>query len=166
MMKRLLIGLAAVVVVACLWWAYAEGPFRDPEEVLRDFYSARNRAEDQLMDPLILKGSGVVPLVLLDVRNKDTKLRRYAIGFLGNGRYRSALPVLESVLADGMELDYFRADAMIAIYQIDPRRAATLAPRYVDRTDQLGDVTRTIQAGGNPVLWRRTWWQALRHAHE
>ncbi len=162
------IAIVAVVIVAGLgiWWAFAEGPFRDPEDALRDFYEARERAEDQLMDPLILNGRRVVPLVISAVTNKDMRLRRYAIGFLGNGRYRSALPVLEKVLADESEIYYFRADALEAIYQIAPERAQSLAPGHVDGEDLLGQVARTIVAGESPVYRTRSYWQALWHVHE
>jgi hypothetical protein len=156
----------ALLAVAVLWWAFAEGPLRDPEEALRDFYAARDRAEDQLMDPLILKGSGVVPLVLAEVQDRDMRLRRYAIGFLGRGRYRAALPVLERIVGDATELHYFRAGALEAIYQINQDRARAFAPRYVESEGLLGEVARTIAAGGNPVWSRRSWWQAFRHVHE
>ena len=75
------IGLGALL---CLLWAVAEGPLRNPDEALKDFYDAGDRAEDQLMDPLILTGRSVVPLVLKELPNKDMRPRRYAIGFLGN----------------------------------------------------------------------------------
>jgi len=162
------IAIAAVVIVAGLGisWAVVEGPLRDPDDTLSDFYEARERAEDQLMDPLILNGRRVVPLVISAVPNKDMRLRRYAIGFLGNGRYRSALPVLEEVLADESEIYYFRADALEAIYQIAPDRAQALAPRHVNGEDLLGQVARTIVADESPVYLTRSYWQALWHLHE
>jgi len=50
------------------------------------------KAEDQLMDPLLLAGDDVVPLVIDELPDKEMRLRRYAIGFLGNGRHTPALP--------------------------------------------------------------------------
>jgi hypothetical protein len=112
MMKSTISKLAAFVFVAGvaalgLWWGWSEGPLRNPQEALADFYEARDRAEDQLMDPLILNGRRVVPYITRDIQNKDMKLRRYAIGFLGNGRYSEAVPILEKILSDESEIYYF-----------------------------------------------------------
>jgi hypothetical protein len=157
------IGLVALLG---LWWAVAEGPLRNPEEALEDFYEARDRAEDQLMDPLILNGRRVVPLVMKELSNKDMRLRRYAIGFLGNGRYSEALPMLEAILNDGSEIYYFRADALKAIFQISQARAKELAPNFVNSQEYLGDVAREIVVGRNPILSERSYWDAFRRAHD
>jgi nitrogen fixation-related uncharacterized protein len=149
-----------------LWWAVAEGPLRDPKEALQDFYEAEERAEDQLMDPLILNGRRVVPLAIAEVPNKEMKHRRYAIGFLGNGQYRDALPVLEQILADETELYYFRVDALEGIFRISPVRARELASRHVKGKDLLGRIAQEIEAGGSPGSWARSYWQALLHVHE
>lgn len=167
-MQMARIAGVAILIVAGLgiWWAAVEGPLRDPEDALRDFYEAQERPEDQLMDHLILNGRRVVPLVISAVPDKDMRLRRYAIGFLGNGRYRSALPALEGILADDSEIRYFRADALLAIYQITPERAQSLAPAYSKGEDLLGQVARKIVAGKSPVNWTRSYWQAAWHVHE
>ncbi|SRR2546426_107297 len=165
-MTKIAILLLSIVVALGLWWAAAKGPLRSPDDALRDFYEARERAEDQLMDPLILNGRRVVPLVVAEVPNKEMKLRRYAIGFLGNGQYRDALPVLEQVLADEFERYYFRADALEAISRISPDRAHELALRYVKGEDVLGRVAQDIVAGRSPVTRTRSYWQAFRHVHE
>jgi hypothetical protein len=165
-MTKLAVMLLSIVLALGLWWAVAEGPLRNPEAALREFYEARDRAEDQLMDPLILNGRRVVPLVIAAVPNKQMERRRYAIGFLGNGKYREALPVLEEVLSDESERFYFRADALEGIFQISPERARELAPRYLGGEDLLGRVAQDIVAGRNPVYWTRSYWQAFRHVHE
>jgi len=138
--KRISFVVAALVAMLGLWWAVEEGPLRDPHEALNDFYDAKDRAEDQLMDPLILAGSDVVPMVVAELPNKEMRLRRYAIGFLGNGHYTQALQNLESILRDETEIYYFRADALGAIYQISPARAKELAPQYVRGQELLGKV--------------------------
>jgi|SRR5262245_13313908 len=164
---RIIAGSAVTVVgLLGLWWAVAEGPLRNPDEALKDFYEARDRAEDQLMDPLILTGRRVVPLVLKELPNKDMRLRRYAIGFLGNGRYSEALPMLESVLNDESEIYYFRADALRAIFQISQARAKELAPKFVNGQDLLGEVAGEIVAGKNPINFERSYWDAFWHVHD
>ena len=94
----IIVGFTFAIVV---WWVFAQGPFRNPRDALQDFLTGHDRAEDQLMDPLILCGGRVVPLVIAEIQNKDMHRRRYAIGFLGNGHYSEALPVLEKILSDG-----------------------------------------------------------------
>ncbi len=165
-MFRVGIAVVAVLTGLGLWWAFAEGPLRDPQDALQDFYQAQNRAEDQLRDPLILNGRRVVPLVLAALPNKDMRLRRYAIGFLGDGQYESALPALERILADESEIYYFRADALGAIYQIDPGRAQDLAPAHVNGESLLGDVASSIAAGESPRVSTRSYWKAFWHVHE
>jgi hypothetical protein len=165
-MKKAVIFLLGVVLALGLWWALAVGPLRDPHAAMRDFYEASERAEDQLMDPLILNGRRVVPLVIAEVSNKGMTLRRYAIGFLGNGQYRDAMPVLEQILADESERDYFRGDALEAIYRISPSRARELAPRHLEDQESLGRIAQDIAAGQSPVQWTRSYWQAFRHVHE
>jgi hypothetical protein len=97
-----------------------------PEQAIKDFYSS-NRAEDQLMDPLILAGEKVVPLLLIEIERKTQPRRRYAIGALGNIQDNSALPVLERILRDESEEDYFRCDALNSIGMIDFQRGKELA---------------------------------------
>jgi hypothetical protein len=157
------VGLAALLG---LWRPVVEGPLRDPYEALKDFYEAKDRAEDQLMDPLILTGSSVVPLVLKELPNKDMRLRRYAIGFLGNGRYSEALPMLEVILNDESEIYYIRADALEAIFQISQSRAKELAPNFVNGRELLGEVAREIVAGKNRIYFERSYWEAFRHVHD
>jgi hypothetical protein len=170
-MKTRLIAVGAVSAVGLvallgLWWAVAEGPLRNPGEALEDFYEAKDRAEDQLMDPLILTGSSVVPLVLKELPNKDMRRRRYAIGFLGNGRYSEALPMLEVILNDESEIYYIRADALEAIFQISQSRAKELAPNFVNGRELLGKVAREIVAGKNRIYFERSYWEAFRHVHD
>lgn len=158
----IIVGFTFATVV---WWVFAQGPFRNPRDALQDFLTGHDRAEDQLMDPLILCGRRVVPLVIIEIQKKDMHLRRYAIGFLGNGHYAQALPVLEKILSDGSEILYFRADALEAIFQIAPERARELAPKYISDQD-LGRVAQDIVAGRNPVYFKRSYWHALSGRHE
>lgn len=167
MKKIVSILLSSLVVITTLgvWWAVSEGPLRNPEDTIKDFYEAHERAEDQLIDPLILNGPRVVPLVLQDLPDKDMPLRRYAIGFLGNGKYEEALPILEQILSDDSEKFYFRADALIAIFSISPDRARELAPGHKNGEDLLGKYAIKIIKGENPIYWTRSYWDAFQHRH-
>ncbi len=162
MKKILLIFLSLGAVVG---WAVSEGPLRKPEDAIKDFYEARDRAEVQLIDPLILNGHRVVPLVLQDLPDKDMRLRRYAISFLGIGKYKEALPILEQILADNSEKYYFRSDALEAIFSISPDRARELAPGHKNGENLLGESASIILNGENPIRWTRSYWDAFRKKH-
>ena len=170
-MRRLLFKLSLASVMAAsiataLLWAVVQGPLRDPQAALDDFYAGRDRAEDQLIDPLVLNGRRVVPLVMSAVTDRNMPNRRYAIGFLGSGRYREAVPVLERILADDAEIHYFRADALEALSQIDAPRARQLAAAHRSRADYLGESARAVVAGARGLGVDRSFLQALLHAHD
>lgn len=91
---------------------------RSPEAAIKSFYE-REVAEDQIMDPLILVGVSVIPLLEKEVTNPNMPNRRYAIGALGNLRSKSSLPILERLTRMKSEEDYIRCDALTAIGMID-----------------------------------------------
>ena len=122
-------------------------------------------AEDMLIDPLILAGRGVVPLVIAEVRKRDMPKRGYAIHFLGNGRYRAALPVLECIVRDETEHELSRSDALRAIYHIDRSLGRRYADRYQARDAPLGVAARAIGAGRLRVR-RRTYLEAVLGHHD
>ena len=165
MLPNILLATPVVVVALAALWIFTVGPMRDPESALRDFYEREDRGEEQMCDPLILVGPRVVPLVLADLPKQGMPRRLYAIRFLGNGRYRWALPVLGQLLGDDAENVSFRVEAFRAIYQIWPDRARQLAPTYGYGHDQLARVAADIAANRDPGCWTRTYWQALRHQH-
>jgi hypothetical protein len=136
-----------------------------PEDALKRFYD-NDGPEDTLMDPLILAGDGVVPVVLKEVKNKHMPRRRYAIGFLGNGSYKSALPSLEGILQDSAEEDYIRGDALQSIYMIDESRGREFAQKYNDYSDYLGEMSRRVISGDSQLEKRRTYSEALSGKHE
>ncbi len=74
--------------------------------------------------------------------------RRYAIAFLGDGRYHSAIPSLEAIVGDETELDYFRSDALLAISQIDLPRARQLASNLPRSSRILGLAIQAVTDGG------------------
>ena len=71
------------------------------------------------MNPLILAGNPIVPTVLDALGDKKLKLRRYAMGFLGNGGYKEALPMLQRIAADESEEKWIREDSLESIHLID-----------------------------------------------
>jgi hypothetical protein len=118
-------------------------PYHSPEAALAAFYGGEPRPECMQSEPLRREGRRVVPLLISELPNKGMPRRRYAIGFLGEGRYEEALPALERILGDVTEIDYFRADALLAIYEMAPIRGRELA-RYVQ--DPVGLLKRVVEA--------------------
>jgi len=167
--KRLFgVVLAAAVVVSLL--ALRRQVWPTPAEALQKFYvygaePGAGVAEDMLMDPLILAGNGVVPLVLEQLPNQHMPRRRYAIAFLGNGSYAAALPSLRTILADQRELDLFRGDALRAIGCIDVIEGKRRAPEFAVQADYLGAVAReSLQPGY--ACQRRSHAQAAAGQHD
>ena len=160
-MKRR-IAIVSVLLLAGIGWALARP---SPSDVMRDFYEAKDRAEDMLMDPLILHAGIVRESVIREVASPSMPKRRYAIGFLGIDGSRDALPVLRQILKSESEIDYFRADALSAVWQIAKPEAVELARAYLSRDDLLGRFAREISAGTHEPI-TRSYWQALVGAHE
>lgn len=160
--KLLAIMSATIVFVAIpiVAWTIYEGPLRGPEAAFRDFASASHRAEIQLTDPLVLAGAGVLPLVHEAIKDKNFRLRRYAIGHLGCARYAAALPTHERILADVTERDYFRADALEAVWLISTERGHYLAQPLLSAGDVLGRAGRDLVTA-NHQFNCRTWFEAF-----
>jgi hypothetical protein len=124
MKKPIVIAISAVLLGLCVWAAIAlrSNIPETPELALHAFYE-REVAEDQIMDPLILAGPEVIPLLERDLANPEMQNKRYAIGALGNLQSEAALPILKSLASAKFEIDYIRCDALTAIAMIDGKKA-------------------------------------------
>lgn len=171
MKNKLKVALAiAVVLLAVIAWfgmvLYSDIP-ESPELALKSFYE-REVAEDQIMDPLILAGPSVIPLVEKEIANPDMMNRRYAIGALGNLGSKAALPVLEKLARAKSEVDYIRCDALAAIGMIDHQEGLRVANSV--KGDEL-ECLSEIAGDKDYVQWlksnaqRRTYFQALLGRH-
>lgn len=151
----------ALNICAVVWiCAVTVKPWLTPEQILERFYS-NIAPEDTLMDPLILGGEKVVPLIINEVQRRDMPRRRYAIGFLGNGAYFSSVPILERIVEDETEKDYIRGDALKAIYQTEPSLGVKKAKLYTTYRDNLGEMARHITKATPVATNRRSYLQAL-----
>jgi hypothetical protein len=115
-----------------------------PNEALRLFLTSDHLREEDLTKPLNSAGRNVIPVVIEAIRDHEMPRRRYAIGFLADRKAIEAVPVLLDILADSEEKDYFRGDALQAIFRIDPKRASQLSRAYLDQPGTLGTVARRI----------------------
>lgn len=162
-MSKYLCGLRVTIAILCIlsaFWAGAARPWQTPEEILDRFYSSAS-PEELLMDPLILGGKKVVPLVLVKVKLPDMPFRRYAIEFLGNGEYPEAVPVLDAILKDEREIDYIRGDSLVALYRIDQTLGIETAKTFADRQDYLGRMSQDVLAKSLRLAIRRSYFDAV-----
>jgi hypothetical protein len=148
---RVLAAVAGLAILCVLIFFLIRASYPSPEAALAAFYKGSPGFECNIADPLRNDGRRVVPLVLRDLPDKSMRYRRYAIGFLGEHRYVEALPVLERILADITEKDYFRADALLAIYEIAPVRAQSLVTSVENPTGLLDRVVKAIGRGESAV---------------
>ena len=154
--KALVLILLTSLIYACA--------AKSPQTALEEFYTY-NGAEDMLMDPLILAGGDVVPLVIEKIKDKSMPRRRYAIGFLGNGGYPQALLVLQQILQDETEQDYFRGDALQSIYMIDEPLGLELAQQQAGENNFVGGMAKSILKGEDRLKLRRSYSDAAMGYH-
>jgi len=136
---------------------------------LKAFYE-REVAEDQIMDPLILIGPAVIPLLERDLPNTEMPNRRYAIGALGNLRSEAALPILKTLAGSKTENDYIRCDALTAIAMIEREESLRIANQTAqDGPKCLGEIAdglkRDYDAWIKSNAPTRTYLQALFGRH-
>lgn len=132
--------LLVILVLAAIWIGpamYSRIP-DDPASALKSFYE-RDVAEDQLMDPLILAGRDVIPLLERELLNPDMPRRRYAISAIGNIGDKAALPILRKILEDRSEVDYIRCDSLEAISMIDRHMAIQFVRSEPSLRSECGD---------------------------
>ena len=151
-MKIRLLLFAIAMLVLLVPFIIATGVLRSPDGALEEFYAQRDAAEDQLADPLIVTGCRSANVVAREIANPGMRYRRYAIGFLGNRRCRAAELSLVKIVENPREEAFFRADALEAITRMNPQRGRRLAAVYA-----FDDQSISLD---------RSYWQALRGAHE
>lgn len=141
--KQKVVRAIAVVLLALTAWLgvslHSNIP-GSPTLALKAFYE-REVAEDQIMDPLILAGPKVIPLLEKEVVNPAMPNRRYAIGALGNLGSKAALSTLEKLVATKSEVPYIRCDALTAIGMIDTEEGLRMAKSVKgERLECLADI--------------------------
>jgi hypothetical protein len=156
--------LLIAIFLMSLYWQRT--PY-SPENALEIFYSY-NGAEDELMDPLLLAGRKVIPLLIEQIKHQNMPKRRYAILAVGHLGDSSSLPILEKILTDSSENNYFRCDALLAIAMINSKRGYSLAKRYSKETEEkMTCLSKTSQEILTRIpLEKRTYWEALLGRHQ
>lgn len=130
-------------------------PWKSPESWLEDFYS-NSSSEEKIIDPLLLAGQKVIPLVLTSIKDKEMKKRRYAIEFLGYSGEKKSLLVLQEIFNDKSEKDYIRGDALEAIYHIAPESGKKIAHNYSYEEEYISMVAKEIINSKSGSIEKRT----------
>jgi len=140
--------IAALLVLVAAVAAAAETEYRPGPPafsyVWGRFYTSTPH-EPELMDPLIEAGPKMTQAICEAVLHKDMMYRRYAIGALGFIGDRGALPTLERIINDGSEKDYFRGDALQAVYHIDKVLGRRRAEQYLHGPEYLKMISEAIK---------------------
>ena len=154
-----------VAIGLCLVFGY-RSLRPSPEDAWHRFLTSTNLAEDQLMDPLIMAGADVLPIVIEQVSNPELPGRRYAITFLGHQSCQQAVPTLERILMSDAEADIFRGDCLQSLAMIDPDLGNRYAQRFAEQDGYLGQRARELLADSDTLPPRRTYWDALFGRHD
>ncbi len=125
-------------------------------KVWQAFYNNEG-SESELMDPLIEAGDKMTPEIIEAVSHKDMRLRRYAIGALGNIKAPAAIQPLTAILEDTSEEDYMRGDAVLAIYQIDQVIGEQLAKKYNGTGVEQPDLSSVLNMNCESILKKEPW---------
>ncbi|MFA6468887.1 MAG: HEAT repeat domain-containing protein [Bacteroidota bacterium] len=107
-----------------------------------DFYNGDH--EPELDDPLIAAGKQMTKAICEAIMHKDLKYRRYAIGAIGFIGDKKAIPTLEIIFRDTTEIDYFRGDALQAIYCIDEKLGMVYAGKLQSTNKYLRMIATAI----------------------
>jgi len=157
-LSLILIPVAILFLLPALWVLKTVSPWSSAEDILGKFYQS-DGPEACNADILILNKHKMLPVICEKIKDKNMPKRRYAISFLGNEQYAKAEQVLLQILSDETEQEYYRGDALLALYMIDTADGNKYAEKYRNRTDYLGYIAELV-LNKKPVP-RRTFSDAL-----
>jgi hypothetical protein len=156
--------LSMAIISLCLL-SSACNTCSSPESALEKFYTS-NGAEDTLMDPLIVCGEKVAPLVTQKIKDRNMKRRLYAISFLGNEAYSPSSSMLQEILADPTEDAAYRAASLQALCEINYTDCTSHLQRYKDEKSSLGSRATRILSNGGTLSEKRSYLQAVLGWHD
>lgn len=84
-------------------------------------FKSQSVSEPYHEEPIFLAGENIGQFLTADIINKEMRLRRYAINGLGKIKYKPATENLIKIITDSTEKIEFRADAIIALSNIDKK---------------------------------------------
>lgn len=103
-------------------------------DVWREFYF-EGTSEAHLVGILVSAGPKMVPSIIEAIEDRKMYARRYAISALGLLKQPRAISALTGIANDETETDYFRSDALQAIYVIDAETGQKTASELLNDPD-------------------------------
>ncbi len=132
--QRKVIPLASLLPAAAIVYAFSLGP--SPLKVLA-LYESSPTVEDARR-VLAHPPHGLEAAMVERVAWPSAPYRELTVAFLGERRFRGAIPVLESIVVAHDEPQALRAAALEALVRIDPERGRENAALQISRDDALG----------------------------
>jgi HEAT repeat protein len=108
----------------------------------------------------------MVPILEHEISKREIPRRRYAIGALGILGNKDSIPILEHILQDKSEKEYFRGDALLAIAKIDLSYAQKNASNYLNDMRIVSTCANKVLTGNLGWLDKRSYWDAFYHRHD
>jgi hypothetical protein len=103
------------------------------ENSAKEYYTIfinQSVAEPFITSPLLKAGFKVGKYVLTNIKNKNSKYRRYAISALGKLNYYPATSVLKKILFDKTEKYYIRANAFESLKNINTQETKEILDKF------------------------------------
>jgi len=114
--------------------------------VLQTFYD--DNVPESITDRhLVRAGKPIVPFLIHEIQRKDMPKRRYAIAAIGKIGDQRALPVLIKIFEDRSEQEYFRGDALEAIWRLERNRAEDLANKHRGESVYVDEISDALKKG-------------------
>jgi hypothetical protein len=115
--------IATVISVLTMFFYFFVSKLVDKEcaPLYYQVFQNQSVSEPYHEDPIISAGENIGHLLTADIMNKEMNLRRYAISGLGKIKYKPATGNLIKIITDTTEIIELRADALIALSNIDKK---------------------------------------------
>ena len=157
----ILLVVTSAALAECPKWAEPDetcpivGPY---EDVWRTFY-LEGTSEAHLVGILVHAGSKMVPSIIEAISDRKMFARRYAISALGLLKQPEAISALTRILEDESEKNHFRADALQAIFVIDPGAGQLVATDILNNPDMPDDMLKraALEIFENPERIPQEW---------
>jgi HEAT repeat protein len=117
---------------------------QEAEERINGFYT--DPVPESILDRLLLDaGKGIVPHLIVKIKDKDMPMRGYAIGALIRLEARSAVPVLLDILNDPYPWE--RTTALTAIWYLDRELGEELVVKHYGEDEYMDHRIERLKSG-------------------
>lgn len=103
-------------------------------------------SEEFLLRPIKEAGYHIGPILTREIKDKNMKLRRYAIAGLADIRYKPATETLHKILLDKTEPEYARAEAYVVLTKFNTESASEILSHFKSSAKDTAD-KKVIELG-------------------